>query len=364
MPPPDKTTAAAPAAAAVLNDSLFMRALRCQPTARRPVWLMRQAGRYLPEYRRVRAASGGFLQMIKTPELACEVTLQPITRFGFDAAIIFSDILVVPDALRLGLSFVEGEGPRLAAPLADERAVRALPAKIAADEWRNVADACALTRRALPLDVPLIGFAGAPFTLACYMIDGRGGDFFRTRGMLRARPDLVEAVLNAATDAVISLLLAQISAGCQAVMLFDSWGGLLADDLYEKFSLRHIRRVVAAVAAASSPVPVIVFGRQCGLSLTKIAQCGCAAVGVDWQTSLPTARRLLGDKVALQGNLDPAVLLTDVKTVAAETEKTLASYGGGAGHIFNLGHGVDKRTPPEHVAALAETVRGWQVPTG
>ena len=339
------------------NDSLFMRTLRRQPTPTRPVWLMRQAGRYLPEYRKLRTATGNFLTMVKTPDIACEITLQPIERFSLDAAIIFSDILTIPDALGLGLHFIDGEGPRLTTPLTNEQEINRMPDTIAPLQY--VFDACTLTRQALPPHVPLIGFAGTPFTLACYMIDGSGGAFWRTRAMYRQRPDLFHRVLDITRRAVSELLIGQLNAGCQAVMLFDSWGGLLSDSDYENFSLQYIRQIINDIG---NKAPVIVFGRQCGLSLPAIANCGCAAAGVDWQTALPTAKRLTGGKVALQGNLDPAVLLTDENTVRQETLKTLHAYGNDAGHIFNLGHGVDKNTPPNHVAALVETVKNYRIP--
>lgn len=341
----------------MLQDSLLMRTLRREATPRRPLWLMRQAGRYLPEYRAARAAAGSFLSMVHTPSAASEVTLQPIERYGFDAAIIFSDILIVPEAMQLGLHFVEGEGPKLSAPIAHEAAVDAL-AVPPPESYRYLYDAIAATRRHLPPHTPLIGFAGAPFTLACYMVDGSGGAFWRTRALYRQQPQVFAKLLDKTAQAVALLLKGQLDAGCQVAMLFDSWGGLLADTQYEEFSLRAIRAVIREVHAAHPQVPVIVFGRQCGLSLQAIAECGCAAAGVDWQTGLATARRLSGGKVALQGNMDPAVLLTDAETIGREVQRILADYGDAPGHIFNLGHGVDKSTPPENVAALVAAVRG------
>ena len=342
-----------------LQESLLMRALRQETTPRRPIWLMRQAGRYLPEYRATRKAAGSFLAMVHTPSAASEVTLQPIARFGFDASIIFSDILIVPEAMQLGLHFVEGEGPRLSAPIASEAAVAALPVP-PPEAYGYLYDAIGITRRHLPPDVPLIGFAGAPFTLACYMVDGGGGAFWRTRAMLRQRPEVFSALLEKTAQAVARLLVGQLDAGCQVAMLFDSWGGLLEDTQYEAFSLRHIRAIIQEVRAAHPQAPVIVFGRQCGMSLPAIAECGCAAAGVDWQTGMDTAKRLTGGKVALQGNMDPAVLLTDAETVQREAKRILAAYGDAPGHIFNLGHGIDKSTPVENVAALVEAVRGWR----
>lgn len=348
---------------AAWNDGLFMRALRREATSRSPrpprppIWLMRQAGRYLPEYRAARKAAGDFLSMVHTPSAASEVTLQPIERFGFDASIIFSDILIVAEAMDLGLHFVEGEGPKLSKPLTGAAAVSALPVP-PLDAYPYLYDAIAETRRHLPPTTPLIGFAGAPFTLACYMVDGGGGAFWRARAMYRQHPALFEEILQRTARAVAQLLIGQLQAGCQVAMLFDSWGGLLADNQYERFSLRYIREIIAEVHAAVPQAPVIVFGRQCGLSLPAIGECGCAAAGVDWHTAMSTARRLTGDKVALQGNMDPAVLLTDGKTIAAEAARIMADFGDAPGHIFNLGHGVDKSTPPENVAALVEAVRG------
>ena len=259
--------------------------------------------------------------------------------------------------MNLGLHFVEGEGPKLSAPLGEESAVTGLTVP-AAECYRYLYDAVALTRRDLPPQVPLIGFAGAPFTLACYMIDGSGGAFWRARAMYRQRADLFHQILAKTAEAVAVLLIGQIQAGCQAVMLFDSWGGLLADDQYEEFSLRYIRQIITRVREAHEEVPVIVFGRQCALSLSAIADCGCAAAGVDWHTSLATASRLTGGKVALQGNMDPAVLLTDADTIRAEVKRIMADFGDAPGHIFNLGHGIDKHTPPQNVAALVAAVRG------
>ncbi|MGI9296947.1 MAG: uroporphyrinogen decarboxylase [Gammaproteobacteria bacterium] len=339
----------------VWEDTLFFRALRCRPAARRPVWLMRQAGRYLPEYRKLRAESGGFLPMLKTPELACEITLQPVRRFGLDAAIIFSDILTIPDAMGLRLHFVENEGPRFAAPADSEETILKLQ-EPPPESLQYVAAACGLARGALPPDVPLIGFCGAPWTLACYMIDGGGGGFWRTRAMRHSRPDLLHRVLEINAAACISLLRAQLAAGAQAAMIFDSWGGLLGGGDYEDFSLEYIRRIVAAIA----PAPTIVFARDCGFHLPKIAACGCDAVGADWRTPLAAARRMSAGRTAIQGNLDPAALLSDAESAAAATRRVLEDFGGAPGHIFNLGHGVHKDTPPENVAALVETVRHWK----
>ncbi len=339
------------------EDTLLFRALRRRPAPRRPVWLMRQAGRYLPEYRALRKKSGGFLAMVKTPETACEITLQPIRRFGFDAAIIFSDILTVPDAMGLELYFVENEGPRFRRPLNDESAIAKLRAP-PPESLAYAAEACALARRALPAETPLIGFCGSPWTLACYMIDGGGGGFWQTRKMRHARPDLLHQVLAANAAAAAELLAAQIAAGAQAAMIFDSWGGLLGGESYEEFSLQYIRNIIAALRQKSD-APVIVFARNCGLQLPAIAACGCDAAGADWQMPLAAARRAAADKIAIQGNMDPAALLSTPETAAAATRKTLADFGGAPGHIFNLGHGIDKNTPPENVAAMVEAVHAF-----
>lgn len=336
------------------NTPLFL-ALRRKPSPRRPVWLMRQAGRYLPEYRALRQEAGGFLPMMKTPEIACEITLQPVRRFGFDAAIIFSDILSVPDAMGLGLHFVEGEGPRFSSPLDSEERIAGLrpPPEGSLD---YVSAACSLTRRSLPADTPLIGFCGSPWTLACYMIEGRGGQFWRARAMRHARPDLLHRVLNAAAASAANLLREQIAAGAQVAMIFDSWGGLLGGDDYEEFSLRYIRQIVEIVRPTGAPI--IVFGRNCGARLPEIAACGCDAAGVDWQISGRAARRFVSSRVALQGNMDPAALLDSPETAARAARKVIDDFGDEPGHIFNLGHGVDKSTPPENVAALVEAIRG------
>ena len=339
------------------EDTLLFRALRCRPAPRRPVWMMRQAGRYLPEYRSLRAEAGGFLPMLKTPSLACEVTLQPIRRFGMDAAILFSDILTVPDALGLELYFVEGEGPRFRRPASDERSINDLRTP-SLESWDYVSEACRLTRSALPPTTPLIGFCGAPWTLACYMVSG-GGDsgFWLPRKMRHERPDLLHRILEVTSSAAAELLCLQINSGAQAVMIFDSWGGLLGGDDYETFSLDYIRRIISRVREESS-APVIVFGRNCGFHLPKIASCGCDGVGVDWQTPLSAARRMTGGKVAVQGNLDPsALLVSNPKDAALSAQKVLSDYGDSPGHIFNLGHGVYKETPPESVAAVVEAVQ-------
>jgi uroporphyrinogen decarboxylase len=339
------------------NDTL-LRALRREPTPHTPVWLMRQAGRYLPEYNFTRARAGSFMALAQSPELACEVTLQPLERFPLDAAILFSDILTVPDAMGLGLSFAEGEGPRFARTTHDEPSIRALAAPDMA-KLRYVFDAVATIKRALAGRVPLIGFSGSPFTLACYMIEGGGSDDFASvRKMACARPDLLQRIVDVNTRAVTDYLVEQIAAGADAVMVFDTWGGLLSADAYRRFSLAPMRAVVAALRASprAANVPTIVFTKGGGAMLDEIAECGASAVGIDWTVDIARARRAIGARVAVQGNLDPLVLLTDAATVQREAAAIVRAAGPEPGHVFNLGHGIVPRTPPENVAALVEAV--------
>ncbi len=340
------------------NDTLI-RALLRQPTPYTPVWIMRQAGRYLPEYNATRQRAGSFLALAKNPDLATEVTLQPLARFPLDAAILFSDILTVPDAMGLGLYFVEGEGPKFERPLRDEAAIRQLRVPEPRETLGYVLDAVKQIRRALNNTVPLIGFSGSPYTLACYMIEGGGSEDFRTiKSMLYARPDLLRHVLDINAQSVIAYLNAQIEAGAQAVMVFDTWGGALSDAAYREFSLEYLRRVIAGLHREwnGQAVPSIVFTKGGGLWLEDIAAIGCNAVGLDWTVNLAAARQRIGNKVALQGNLDPAILFSNPATIAAQAGQVLEQYGRGAGHVFNLGHGISQFTPPEHVAALVEAV--------
>lgn len=339
------------------NDTL-LRALLREPTPYTPVWIMRQAGRYLPEYNETRRRAGSFLALAKTPELACEVTLQPLARFPLDAAIIFSDILTVPDAMGLGLHFVEGEGPRFERPLRDERSIESLRVP-ALDSLRYVFDAIALTRKELHGRVPLIGFSGSPFTLACYMIEGgASADFQRVKTLLYSQPELLHRILDVNARAVIEYLNAQIAAGAQAVMVFDTWGGTLADAAFEEFSLRYSKQVLAGLTRESEGriVPRILFTKGGGAWLESMAQSGADALGIDWQTNLGAARKRVGDRVGLQGNLDPMALFAAPKAIEREVQRVLDSFGSGPGHVFNLGHGVSQHTPPEHVAALVEAV--------
>lgn len=345
------------------NDN-FLRALLRQPTDHTPIWMMRQAGRYLPEYRALRRRAGGFLDLCRNPALACEVTLQPLTRYDLDAAIIFSDILTVPDAMGLGLYFSEGEGPRFERPLREERDILRLTVPDPYDRLRYVTDAIAQVRRALGDRVPLIGFAGSPYTLACYMVEGASGsDYRHIKTLLYARPDLLHHLLAVTSEAVTACLNAQIEAGAQALMLFDTWGGSLSTAAYRAFSLAYLQRIIAGLKCEQKDgrVPVIVFTKGGGLWLEAIAACGCDAVSLDWTIDLGEARRRVGDKVALQGNLDPNVLFASPAVVAAEALKVLDCYGAGdTGHVFNLGHGISQYTPPENIAVLVETVHAYR----
>ena len=343
------------------NDTL-LRALLRQPTDYTPVWLMRQAGRYLPEYRATRERAGSFLALAKSPALACEVALQPLERFALDAAILFSDILTVPDAMGLGLYFADGEGPRFERPLRDEAAIRALAAPDPAQSLRYVLDAVRETRRALGGRVPLIGFSGSPFTLACYMVEGAGSDDWRAlKTMLYARPELLHHILEVNARAVSDYLNAQIEAGAQAVMLFDTWGGQLSYAGYEEFSLAYSRRVLQALTRErdGQRVPSILFTKGGGAWLEAMAASGCDAMGLDWTTDPAAARRSVGQRVALQGNLDPAALFAPPERVRAEARRVLDAFGSAPGHVFNLGHGISQHTPVESVAALVDEVRAY-----
>jgi uroporphyrinogen decarboxylase len=347
----------------LLNDT-FLRALLREPTEYTPVWLMRQAGRYLPEYNATRARAGSFLGLAKSPAYATEVTLQPLERYPLDAAILFSDILTVPDAMGLGLEFVAGEGPKFARPVRTEADVARLAVPDIGTSLRYVTDAVSEIRRALTdaqgrQRVPLIGFSGSPWTLACYMVEGGGSDDFRTvKSMLYARPDLMQRILDVNAQAVAAYLNAQIDAGAQAVMIFDTWGGALADGVYQRFSLHYIAEVVRQLKREhdGARVPVITFTKGGGLWLDEIAATGVDAVGLDWTVNLAAARERVGHRVALQGNLDPSVLFAPPASIRIEARAVLDSFGNHPGHVFNLGHGISQFTPPEHVAELVDEV--------
>ncbi len=347
---------------APLKNDLLLRALTCEATEYTPIWMMRQAGRYLAEYRATRSRAGSFLALAKTPALAAEVTLQPVERFALDAAILFSDILTVPDAMGLGLAFAEGEGPRFARPLRDEGAIRALRAPDPAVELRYVLDAVREARSALGGRVPLIGFSGSPFTLACYMVEGSGSADWRTlKSMRHARPDLLHAILEVNSRAVLEYLNAQIEAGAQAVMVFDTWGGILAHEDYEAFSLAYARRIFGGLIKQRDGVrvPSVLFTRGGSPWLAQMMASGCDAVGLDWSADARAARRLSAGRVALQGNLDPAALFGPPDAVRAAARQVLEAFGPAPGHVFNLGHGILPDTPLDSVYALVDEVRTY-----
>jgi uroporphyrinogen decarboxylase len=349
---------------AKLENDLLLRALLREPTPRRPIWLMRQAGRYLPEYRATRARAGGFLEMCTNPQIACEITLQPVDRYPLDAAILFSDILTIPHAMNLGLEFEAGEGPKFAHPVQSAADIAKLGVPDPGTDLKYVMDAVALIRRELKGRIPLIGFAGSPWTVGTYMVEGGGSKTFgRIKRMMYEAPRDLHRLLEVLAKATIQYLNAQIAAGAQAVMLFDTWGGVLTPAQYATFSLHYMAEVVDALTrqADGRRVPNIVFTKGGGAWLDKIAAIGCDALGVDWTTDLKTAKAQVGGRVALQGNLDPAALFAPPDVLRAETLRVLQSYGAGAGHVFNLGHGITPEVDPERVALLVETVQSYVV---
>jgi len=347
-----------------LQNELLLRALLRQPTPRRPIWLMRQAGRYLPEYRATRARAGSFLAMCTNPDIACEVTLQPIERYPLDAAILFSDILTIPHAMNLGLQFETGEGPRFERPVRSASDIDKLRPPDPARELKYVIDAVALIRRELGGRVPLIGFAGSPWTVGTYMVEGGSSKGFGLiKRMMYQSPQELHRLLAVLTRATILYLNAQIAAGAQAVMVFDTWGGVLTPAQYREFSLHYMAEIIAALTreADGRRVPNIVFTKGAGAQLARIAAIGCDAVGVDWTTDLAAAREAVEGRVALQGNLDPAALYAPPDTLRAEARRVLESFGRGAGHVFNLGHGITPDVDPERVAVLVDAVQSYAV---
>ena len=345
-----------------LKNDRFLRALRREPTDTTPIWVMRQAGRYLPEYRATRARAGSFMGLAQNPEFACEVTLQPLERFELDAAILFSDILTIPDAMGLGLSFAAGEGPQFARPLRSAADIARLAVPDMDGELRYVMDAVRLIRQELDGRVPLIGFSGSPWTLACYMVEGHGSkDFATLKAMCWNEPDTAHRLLDTLAQAVSAYLIAQARAGAQALMVFDTWGGLLGPAPFREFSLRYMARVVDALKADATAreLPVILFSKGAGAHLAEMADTGCAGLGVDWTIDLSTARQAVAGKVALQGNLDPAILRASPEVIRREARAVLDSYGNHPGHVFNLGHGITPEVNPEHVKVLVDEVHAY-----
>jgi len=342
-----------------LKNDRFLRALQKQPVDRTPIWIMRQAGRYLPEYRATRAKAGNFMNLCMNPDLACEVTLQPLRRFDLDAAILFSDILTIPDAMGLGLYFEEGEGPRFKNPIRTAADIKNLPVPDPEVELRYVMDAVRTIRRELDGSVPLIGFSGSPWTLATYMIEGGSSKTFsKSKTMLFDQPALAHQLLEKIAESVTSYLNAQIAAGAQAIMIFDTWGGNLNPEMYKMFSLDYMHKIVSNLTreADGRKVPVILFTKGGGQWLNQIADTGCDGLALDWTTNIADARKQVGDRVALQGNMDPNTLYASPEIIRAEAAKILKDYGQGSGHVFNLGHGITPDINPDHVKVLVDSV--------
>jgi uroporphyrinogen decarboxylase len=342
-----------------LKNDRFLRALLRQPVDRTPVWMMRQAGRYLPEYRATRSQAGDFMSLCKNTELACEVTLQPLERYALDAAILFSDILTIPDAMGLGLYFAEGEGPKFRKPVRTEADIESLQVIDTASDLSYVTDAVSMIRRELNGRVPLIGFSGSPWTLATYMIEGQSSrDFARAKTMLYTQPELMHQLLDKLALSVIDYLNAQIRAGAQAVQIFDTWGGALSHAAYREFSLSYMEKIVKGLIthADGRDVPVILFTKGGGLWLEGMADTGCHALGLDWTMDIGAAKARVGHKVALQGNMDPAVLRANPATIEKEVQSILQSFGTGSGHIFNLGHGITPDIDPENAKVFIDAV--------
>ena len=348
-----------------LKNDRFLKALLRQQTDVTPVWMMRQAGRYLPEYRETRKLAGDFLNLCQTPQLACEVTLQPLRRYPFDAAILFSDILTIPDAMGLGLYFVEGEGPKFRKTIRSPADVESLPDINIADDLGYVTDAVALIRRELNGSVPLIGFSGSPWTLATYMIEGGSSKDFRTaKQFLYDQPQAMHGLLDKLAKAVTDYLNAQIKAGAQAVQIFDTWGGILSTAAYREFSLAYMQKIISGLITEheNRKVPVILFTKNGGLWLEDIAATGCHCVGLDWTIELSAARKRIGQQVALQGNMDPSILYASPARIRKEVGEILRQFGAGNGHVFNLGHGITPEVNPDHVTAFVESVHELSAP--
>ncbi|MEI6707565.1 MAG: uroporphyrinogen decarboxylase [Methylococcales bacterium] len=345
-----------------LKNDTFIKALLKQPVTYTPVWMMRQAGRYLPEYRQVREQAGSFLNLCTNPELACEVTLQPLRRFDFDAAILFSDILTIPDAMGLGLYFTEGEGPKFHHPLRTAADIERLPIPDPELELRYVMDAVRLIRKNLAGSVPLIGFSGSPWTLATYMVEGGSSkSFHRVKGLMYEQPKVMHALLDKLAQSVASYLNAQIAAGAQAVMLFDTWGGVLSSEDYAEFSLYYAKQIRSLLNTNvdGQQIPTVLFSKGCGQWLEAMTDAGYDALGLDWQTDIANARARVGHQVALQGNMDPIALYAQPEIITEKVKTILHKYGQGSGHIFNLGHGILPDINPEHVKAMVDAVHQY-----
>ena len=346
-----------------LKNNNFIRALYRQPVDRTPIWVMRQAGRYLPEYRELRKAAPDFMRFCKTPEMACEATLQPLRRFDLDAAIIFSDILTIPEAMGMDLQFVSGEGPQFLNPLRHEQAIHQLKQVDVDEQLGYVRDAIRLTVKELDGKVPLIGFSGSPWTLSAYMIEGAGSKtFLHPRAMSYHHPELLHELLSKLTRVVIDYLNMQVKAGARALMVFDSWGGLLSPASFRQFSLNYLKQIAMGVMREYDGVkiPLIFFSKDANAMLEELALTGCDALGCDWKIDLNDARQRVGHQVSLQGNLDPAIMLASPEVVQREAQRILESYGRGVGHVFNLGHGIDQHTPIDNMTVLIECVHAWQ----
>lgn len=345
-----------------LKNDRLLRALLKQPVDTTPIWIMRQAGRYLPEYLATRVKAGSFMDLCENADLACEVTMQPLERYDLDAAILFSDILTIPDAMGLGLYFSEGEGPKFKSPVRDMSAIKNLPIPDPEQELRYVMNAVRTIRRELNGRVPLIGFSGSPWTLATYMVEGgTTKDFGKVKGMMFDAPDALHLLLEKLADSVTSYLNAQIAAGAQAVMVFDTWGGVLSSETYKEFSLAYMQRIVSGLTreADGRQVPVTLFTKGGGQWLEIMAETGCDALGLDWTQNISEARQRVGDKVALQGNMDPSVLYASPEVIKREAKKVIDGFGKGAGHVFNLGHGIHQHIDPENVSVLVDAVHEY-----
>lgn len=342
------------------DHSLFMRALRREPVHRTPVWVMRQAGRYLPEYRKTREKAGDFLSLCKNPELACEVTLQPLKRYELDAAILFSDILTIPDAMGLGLYFSEGEGPCFSHPINTVQSIRDLVVPLIPERLDYVFNAARLIRKEMPAELPLLGFSGSPWTLACYMVEGGSSkDYKKIIRLIYSEPEAAHLLLEKLAQSVSAYLIEQAKAGVNALMIFDTWGGILTPIHYQKFSLDYMHQIIAEIKRFNPEIPVILFTKGGGQWLEKMAKTGCDALGLDWTCDLGEARLRVGEQVALQGNLDPVVLLSSPDKIRQEVLDVLKNYGKGTGHLFNLGHGITPDVPPDHLAVMIDAVHEY-----